>query len=534
MFKLPSGEYAAYLRKSRVDLEAEARGEEDTYKRHMGILIDLSKRYGITISKIYKEKPATSGERISERPKMIELLEDVENEMWTGILVVEVERLARGDTMDQGVVANAFKYSNTLIITPMRVYDPSRPEDEEYFEFGLFMSRREFKTITRRMQGGRVDAVRQGRYVGNRPPYGYKRVKLPGKGYTLEPIPEQADVVNLIFSLYTDSDPNKRMGTARLARYLNELEIPTQHGKKWIVATINGILRNPVYIGNVFFGSRPMIKKRNSKSRPRKPREEWVEAKGLHPSIVDEETYRRAQEIMKENSHPPAPKGKISNPLAGLIRCAMCGGAIVLRPYSGKNNQTPASLICSTQDCKNVSSYFYLVEERLLKGLKEWLKQYKAQWKARQPKTKRNDQILLKTHSDLLNSLNKKLEELNVQKNNLHDLVEQKVYTAEEFIERSKVLAQRIKETNESIKRSEQELETEKKRISAKVETIPKVEYVLETYHQTDDPAQKNSLLKTVLDHATYLKEKGGRWSGAMDQFTLKLYPKLPAEEKLP
>ncbi|MCZ8518394.1 hypothetical protein [Paenibacillus sp. KR2-11] len=44
--------------------------------------------------------------------------------------------------MDQGIVARTFKYSSTLIITPMRTYDPNNLNDEEYFEFGLFMSRR--------------------------------------------------------------------------------------------------------------------------------------------------------------------------------------------------------------------------------------------------------------------------------------------------------------------------------------------------------------------------------------------------------
>lgn len=44
--------------------------------------------------------------------------------MWKGVLVVEVERLARGETMDQGIVAKAFKISDTKIITPMKTYDP--------------------------------------------------------------------------------------------------------------------------------------------------------------------------------------------------------------------------------------------------------------------------------------------------------------------------------------------------------------------------------------------------------------------------
>ena len=191
-----------YLRKSRADREAEARGEEETLARHERILLDLAKRRSCHIGAIYRE--VVSGETISARPVMQRLLQEVESGMWDGVLVVEVERLARGDSIDQGVVARAFQYSDTKIITPTKTYDPNNEFDEEYFEFGLFMSRREYKTIKRRLNAGRVSSVQEGKYCGNKPPYGYRRVKLEHtKGYSLEPIPEQAEIVKLIYNWYT-------------------------------------------------------------------------------------------------------------------------------------------------------------------------------------------------------------------------------------------------------------------------------------------------------------------------------------------
>ena len=183
-----------YLRKSRADREAEDRGEMETLARHEKLLLDLAKRQNLHIGAIYKE--VVSGETISARPVMQQLLSEVERGLWDGVLVVEVERLARGDTIDQGVVSRAFQYSGTRIITPTKTYDPNNEFDEEYFEFGLFMSRREYKTIKRRLNAGRLASVKEGKYVGNKPPYGYRRVKLSKeKGFTLEPIPEQANVV---------------------------------------------------------------------------------------------------------------------------------------------------------------------------------------------------------------------------------------------------------------------------------------------------------------------------------------------------
>ena len=198
-------QYCIYLRKSRADAEAEAHGEGETLARHERTLIALAKKMELPVGQIHRE--IVSGETIVARPVMQQLLSEVEQGMWAGVLVMEVERLARGDTVDQGIVSQTFKYSETKIITPFKTYDPSNEFDEEFFEFNLFMSRREYKTINRRMQQGRAAANREGKYTHSEPPYGYKRVKLEHqKGYTLEPIPEEAETIRLMFELYTQGE----------------------------------------------------------------------------------------------------------------------------------------------------------------------------------------------------------------------------------------------------------------------------------------------------------------------------------------
>ena len=158
--------YCLYLRKSRTDLDAEANGETETLARHEKILLDLAKRMHLDVTEIYRE--VVSGETISSRPVVQRVLNEVENGLWDGVLVVEVERLARGDTIDQGIVSRAFKFSNTKIITPLKTYDPNNEYDEEYFEFGLFMSRREYKTIRRRLTQGRISSAKEGKHTADR------------------------------------------------------------------------------------------------------------------------------------------------------------------------------------------------------------------------------------------------------------------------------------------------------------------------------------------------------------------------------
>ncbi len=295
-----NGQYSLYLRKSRADLEAEERGEGETLARHEKMLIELARRYGFSIGKIYRE--IVSGESIEARPVVQELLKDVESGRWKGVLVVEVERLARGDTMDQGRVAKSFKFSNTKIITPIKIYDPNDEFDEEYFEFGLFMSRREYKTINRRLQRGRVSSVKEGKYVGSVAPFGYDRVKLvKDKGYTLAKN-DEAPVVEKMFQLYAYNE----IAINEVVRQLNLAGYKPRKAKEWTISAVKDILSNPIYIGKIRWDSRKTVKEyRNGKIVNTRPRNEnYTLCDGLHKPIIDMETWNIVQE--KRSKHTPA------------------------------------------------------------------------------------------------------------------------------------------------------------------------------------------------------------------------------------
>lgn len=515
-----------YLRKSRADIEAEARGEGETLARHEKILLDLAKKMKLNVTQIHRE--IVSGETISSRPVMQQLLNEVEQGIWDGVLVMEVERLARGDTIDQGIVAQTFKYSGTKIITPNKVYDPNNEFDEEYFEFGLFMSRREYKTINRRLQRGRIQSVKEGKYVGNKPPYGYVRKKLEkDKGYTLEPHPEQANIVKLIFDWYT----KERIGVSKIVRRLNEMQAPTATGGDWAISSLRGILRNPAYIGKVRWNFRPQVKKVMEGEivieRPRAKKEDWILVDGLHEPIIDKDTFELAQKYLSENPSVPAPKHRgIKNPLAGLIICGKCGRRMVRRPYNRRNQ--PDTLMCPVTSCDNVSSQLSLVEDKLLQALEIWLKNYKINIQAKED----NLTSRIGLERDLLYKAIQKLDQdiktLKKQSESLYDLLEQGIYTTEIFLERSKNISNRIEAAEKNKKELEKQLEELSAKEKAKKEMIPKVEKVLEVYYDLKDPAEKNKLLKEIIEKVVYTKNVNGRWHNRPDDFELVLYPKLP------
>lgn len=513
-----------YLRKSRADREAEAHGEGETLARHEHILLDLAKRQGYSIGAIYRE--VVSGETISARPVMQKLLHEVESGMWDGVLVVEVERLARGDTIDQGVVSRAFQYSDTKIITPTKIYDPNNEFDEEYFEFGLFMSRREYKTIKRRLNNGRISSVKEGKYCGNKPPYGYERVKLEKeKGYTLRPVPAQAEIVKMIYTWYA-GDGCEQIGVAKIVRKLNDMGIESALGGDWTPASIQGILTNPVYIGKIRWNGRKTVKTIQNgqvvKTRPRS--RDVLICEGLHPAIIPNDLYNSVQEIRQKN--PPRPisiKNTVRNPLAGIVYCSKCGRAMVRRPYQKRGQED--TLMCPYTSCSTVSSKLSLVEKAVLDGIREMVERYKLNNNINLPYNTINSGIVSK--QNIIREKESELENLNAQKTKQYDLLEQGIYTTEIFIERSKTIAATIQTCADTIKKIKEEVEHDKDIISQQSAFVPRCEEMLINYWGLDAES-KNKMLKSLIEKVVYSKDKRNAYGhGNEANFELDIFPKI-------
>lgn len=528
--------YCIYLRKSRADAEAEERGEGETLARHEKALLELARKLRLNVTEIYRE--IVSGDTIAARPVMQHLLTEIEGGLWDGVLVMEVERLARGDTIDQGIMAQTFKFSDTKIITPMKTYDPNNEFDEEYFEFGLFMSRREYKTINRRLQRGRLASVKEGKYVASKPPYGYEKVKIKNdKGYTLSVVPETAEIVKAIFSWYVygvidEHGEKRRLGIQQIARKLNEMRVPPTRNDYWLKGTIRDMIINPVYAGMVRWKWRPVKKKmlegKTVTERPRNYDEDCVIADGLHEPIIDKETFELAQEYIEKN--PPAPvgyKNSIKNPLAGIIVCGKCGRKMVFR--RGVYPKKQDYLVCHARACDNVSSPFHYVEERVLAALGEWLGDYKLKWEEQTSDPSPNSAVVQKS----LKKVETEIATLEKQLSATHDFLEQGVYSTEQFLERSRTISERITEAKKTRKALEAEFGLSIARDESRRTIVPKVEHLLDVYRLLPTAAQKNELLKEVLEKAVYTKTVNGNFRGASaDDFELVLYPKLPKSKE--
>lgn len=524
-------QYVIYLRNSRADIEAEAHGEGETLLRHEKALLDLAKRQKLNVTEIYRE--VVSGETISARPMMQKLLEEVEQGLWSGVLVMEVERLARGDTIDQGIVAQAFKYTGTKIITPMKVYDPSNEFDEEYFEFGLFMSRREYKTITRRIQRGRIASVKEGKYISSVAPYGYNRVKIKNdKGYTLEINPEQAEVIKTIFNLYTIGELQadgtyEKLGSVRIARKLDSLGIKPMKNDTWSRASIQDILKNPAYIGKIRWAYRKEIKsvKNNEIVITRPNAEDYILVDGLHEAIISEETFNKAQKILSKRGQPPVPGGNaLKNPLTGLIYCGKCGSMMT---RLAKNKKTPYDAIkCPNRYCDNISSPLYLVENVLINELRTWLSEFKVKWNVAKLDIPYAQAI--KDKEAAIQQTKQQLDKINEQRERIFTFLEQGIYTPEIFTERNKRLSDQIDKIENTIRMLERDLKILKEQADKNEVFIPKAEHILDAYMQLKSAVAKNENLKEIVEKVEYIKTEPNRKGNRENaNFRIRIYPKV-------
>lgn len=516
--------YCAYLRKSRADMEAEARGEGETLARHTRKIEEVAERMHIDLPAENYFREIVSGETIAARPVMQELLRQVEAGMWDGVFVVEVERLARGDTMDQGQVAKSFKRTGTKIITPAKVYDPDDEFDEEYFEFGLFMSRREYKTIRRRLDAGRKAAVKEGKFIASVAPYGYRKVKLTNdNGYSLEIVPEEAEIIRMIFEMYTRSEDGERAGTQTIATHLDKMKVPPRNGKHWAKDSIRDILANPVYIGKIRWGYKKETKnyENGRMVKTRHKTGEYILTDGLHAPIIDEFTFHLAAKYLKENRLGMAsPTRELQNPLSGIVYCKKCGQLMTRIGVSSHNHV--ATLTCPTRGCKTVSSPIYVIEKELLHSLEDWCKEYELQLPI--PKLPAS----LNAKYEALKAEQTRKETFEAQLLNTYDLLEQGLYTPEIFKSRQQLLNKQIDACEENIVKLQKDYDAAADVQRIRTGFLPLVKEVLHAYPLTESAQAKNDLLKQVLRSATYYKDTPNR-KGKRENvnFELDIFPLL-------
>jgi DNA invertase Pin-like site-specific DNA recombinase len=504
-----------YLRKSRKDLEEERKASElgetyDTLERHRRTLFAVAKKERHNIANIYEE--IVSGESVAERPRIKEMLSDMESGAADAVLVMDLDRLGRGDMYDQGYLDRAFRYSGAKILTPTEMYDPESETWELVFGIKSLVAREELKAITRRMQRGRVASAGEGKSISKVPPYGYRR----NDDLFLEPDPETAWVVKKMFEMMRDGH-----GRIAIALELDRLGIkpPNPKSRNWAPSSITSIIKNEVYIGNIIWGQVKHVKRNGKYKKIKLPREKWTIKENAHEPLVSPELFEAANRAHSGRWRPSTVATKsLSNPLAGVLKCEVCGYMMLYQPRQNRPNDT---IRCVNPECKGVQkgAAFSLVEQRVIELLTEYAIDIAVNL-THQPEKNDDDapykKILVANKTDEIAQLEK-------QKSNLHDFLERGVYTVDTFLEREQNLMNRINGLLDEIRTLNDEIKKDEVRQTGANVLLPQIQTVIAEYWDADIET-RNRMLKTVLEKATYLRKK--EWT-KRDQFVIQLYPKI-------
>ena len=486
--------YAIYLRKSRADIEAEKDGEGETLARHRKILTDLAVRKGLYIEKIYEE--IVSGETIEARQEIQKLIQDCYAGKYRGIIVIDISRLSRGNQGDAQTILDCLKFSNTnrgvLVVTPSKTYDiANNHDDEEYMEFELFMSRREYKMIKRRLDRGKIQSVVEGNYMGAVRPYGYNIVKTKRSRY-LEFNDDEAPYVKMMYewALHENLTPGG------IAARLNAMGVESYGKLGWNVGTVRNMLSNSVYIGKVKWFERVKVKSmigNEIETRMVRYTDQYVEYDGKHKGIIDEETFKAV--AARFPSDRTRNKLTLVNPLAGILRCAKCGKNMRYKKYDDSRLRY---IHPTTHDRCRVKG---AVVDDVFNATKYALKLHIENFEL---KLDNNSVIDRNSTETQLNALRNELKRVEQKKARLFDGWEDGKITDNEFVERKAILSDHV----DTIKRQMEELENvipEQEEFQEKIITIHQT---LDMLADPDiDAKTKNEYLKKLINTVNFSRE---------------------------
>ena len=497
-------EFLLYLRKSRTD--DPLLSVEEVLAKHEAILDEWCEKYlGGRVPEENKFREVVSGETIADRPEVQTILKKIESPRYKAILIVDVQRLSRGDLEDAGRLIKLLRYTNTLVVTPPKAYDLRDEYDRDAFERELKRGNEFLEYQKKIMNRGRLLSVSQGNYISSRPPYGYNKVwVMEGKRKcpTLAINEEEANVVRMIFDMYANQD----MGRPSIAYRLDELGIKPPKGNHWSAEGLKDLLENVHYLGKVKWNWRKTVTIVEDgeiiKTNPKSNIGEYLVYDGKHPAIISEELFNAALEKQGRN-HRAKPTTKVRNPFASILYCK-CGYSMSLRTY--KYNDAEPRMLCRNQiHCHTGSCTYKELENTIVDILKQCISDFEIRIK--------NDQgDSAKLHEKLLKSLEKKMQELEAK--------ELAQWEAQANPDPSQRMPPEIfKRLNEKLLKEKDEVKeamcNARKSMPSPIDYQEKLFRFKEALDALLDPnvdaLQKNKLLKACIDKITYHREKPER-----------------------
>ncbi|WP_164730361.1 recombinase family protein [Pelagibacterium montanilacus] len=327
---------------------------------------EYARRQGYVVVANYSDS-AKSGASLHGRDGLAALMVDAATGKFDCIVVEALDRLSR----DLGDLANLNKQLEFLGVT-VEATGHGVASEVDIALRGLISSMF-LKDLAHKVRRGLAGVVADGRHAGGLA-YGYNA--LPGSPGELTINEEEAEIVRRIYQEYVSGSPPRE-----IVHGLNHDGVnPPRTAKHWNASTLNGsaargygILRNPIYAGEIVWNRVRMVKDPSTGKRVSRtnPTEEWKRVEVPALRIVDEALFdaakaRNERKSLRHSSHHRRPKHMLS----GLLKCAHCGGGMSVKD----NDHSRVRIHCSTAKesgaCASRSAvYLDEIEHRVIDGL---------------------------------------------------------------------------------------------------------------------------------------------------------------------
>ena len=281
---------------------------------------------------IYADE-AISGTR-DTREEFNRLIKDCKDGKIDLVIVKSISRFARNTLTMLETIRELKKLDIDVFFEEQNLHTLSS-EGEMVLTFLASFAQEEARSVSENMKWKVRKNYEQGLPWTTKPMYGYRFINKK-----LEIVPEEAKLVKRIFDLYLDG-----LGIVAIANLLNEEKVKPMYAEFWKKDTINNILSNINYTGDMllqkFYSESYLTKKR--KKNKGELNQYLVE--NDHEPIISKEVFCKVQELRLKRAEYFKLDGRnqTKNLFAGLIKCGVCESS-----YIHKTTKYTKKWICST------------------------------------------------------------------------------------------------------------------------------------------------------------------------------------------
>lgn len=360
---------AAYIRLSKED---EKEGESESIINQKELIKKYIEENKLGKCKYFVDDGYSGGN--FERPQFKELIKEIEKGNISTVITKDTSRLGRDFIETSHYMFKYFPEHNIRYIAILENFDTSNPNGvEDMIPFQTIINDWYLKDISKKIKSVRQNKMRQGLYMGSTVPYGYKRSKNNNCKFEVDKYSSR--IVKRIFKMRLEG-----MTPTMIARKLSDEKIdpPSIYSGKnikktyttylWGLSTINQILQNQIYIGNLVQRKFDKVNYK-SKKKVKIDEEDWIIVENFVEPIINKKDFKTVQEMKVKNIGRC--QKKYDYLLKGLVVCGDCGKKMTVRRRQSKGKDKGDSYenyYCCSNNIRyrnGVCSLHYFNEKKL-------------------------------------------------------------------------------------------------------------------------------------------------------------------------